>query len=339
MARKFDYLLYMGRFQPLHLGHINTFNKAFELADKVIVMCGSAYQPRTPKNPWTVKERWEMIRKALPNIDPNRVVYTFSYDYLYNDQRWVEEVQSRMKALTFPGDKIGIIGCKKDASSYYLDLFPQWELVEMDKVNIHHATNVRICYFEDLNLESMNALHPATIEYLKEFKKTPEYDLVKAEYDHISKYKAGWKESPYPPIFFTVDAVVIQSGHVLLVKRNAQPGKGNYALPGGFLDPNEYVLDGVIRELREETKLKVPVPVLKGSIKGNKIFDHPDRSLRGRTITNAFFIELVPGPLHEVKGGDDAEKAVWIPLADIDGLRDKLFEDHADIISYFLGGI
>ena len=69
----------------------------------------------------------------------------------------------------------------------------------------------------------------------------------------------------------TVDAVVVQSGHILLVKRGDMPGKGLWALPGGFLNQEETMLDGAIRELKEETKIKVPVPVLKGSIKESTI--------------------------------------------------------------------
>jgi bifunctional NMN adenylyltransferase/nudix hydrolase len=80
----------------------------------------------------------------------------------------------------------------------------------------------------------------------------------------IEKYKESWKAAPFPPTFVTVDAVVVQSGHVLLVKRKAMPGAGLWALPGGFLNQEETLLDGAIRELKEETKIKVPVPVLKG---------------------------------------------------------------------------
>jgi bifunctional NMN adenylyltransferase/nudix hydrolase len=162
-----------------------------------------------------------------------------------------------------------------------------------------------------------------------------EWEILCSEYDMVKRYKEAWKAAPFPPTFMTVDAVVVQSGHILLVKRGDMPGKGLWALPGGFLNQEETMLDGAIRELKEETKIKVPVPVLKGSVKDSKTFDAPNRSSRGRTITQAFFIDLGMGELPKVKGSDDAEKAFWVPFNEL--VQEKFFEDHAHIISHFLG--
>ena len=142
---------------------------------------------------------------------------------------------------------------------------------------------------------------------------------------------------PYAPTFLTCDAVVVQSGHVLLVKRGANPGKGLWALPGGFVNQNERIQDACMRELREETRLKVPLPVLHGSVKNKEVFDHPDRSLRGRTVTQAFYIELPPGKLPQVKGGDDAASAKWVPLAFV--REEEMYEDHYHILTHFLGDL
>jgi bifunctional NMN adenylyltransferase/nudix hydrolase len=134
----------------------------------------------------------------------------------------------------------------------------------------------------------------------------------------------------------TVDAVVEQSGHILVVKRRAEPGKGLWALPGGHLEEFETLNDGVIRELREETKIKVPDPVLRGSIHNTRMFDDPYRSNIGRVITYAAHIKLAGDTkLPKVKGADDAEKAVWLPIGMIK--EDMFFDDHFHIINYFLG--
>jgi bifunctional NMN adenylyltransferase/nudix hydrolase len=122
-----------------------------------------------------------------------------------------------------------------------------------------------------------------------------------------------------------------------MIKRRAEPGKGLWALPGGYVNANtdKSVLDAAIRELREETGIKVPEPVLRGSIKDNRVFDAIDRSPRGRIITHCFKIELPDGPLPRVKGQDDAEKAKWVPIAEV--RSEECFEDHYEILQHFLG--
>jgi bifunctional NMN adenylyltransferase/nudix hydrolase len=136
-------------------------------------------------------------------------------------------------------------------------------------------------------------------------------------------------------MFITVDAVVVQSGHILLIERKAQPGKGLMALPGGFLDANETLKSAVIRELREETRIKVPAPVLAGSITKTQVFDDPYRSARGRTVTHAYLIELKGDKLPKVKGGDDAAHAFWVPFAEVK--PEMMFEDHFHIIQALVG--
>jgi ADP-ribose pyrophosphatase YjhB (NUDIX family) len=170
-----------------------------------------------------------------------------------------------------------------------------------------------------------------------EFKNTSEYEQIIREREFVANYKKQYASLPYPPIFSTADSVVIQSGHVLMIKRRAEPGKGLWALPGGYVNAttDKSVEDAAIRELREETMIKVPAPVLRGSIKRSKVFDAIGRSPRGRIITHAFHIELPDGELPKVKGNDDAEKARWVPISDVKS--EECFEDHYEILQHFLG--
>lgn len=162
-----------------------------------------------------------------------------------------------------------------------------------------------------------------------------EFHDIASEWQMIDDYKKSWEAAPYPPTFVTVDAVVTNAAHVLLVTRGAAPGRGLLALPGGFLDPGEKIKDAALRELKEETGIKVPVPVLRGSIVNSGVFDDPNRSARGRTITHAFHIKLDEPDLPAVKGGSDAARARWVPLGNL--RRDQLFEDHYDIIETLVG--
>jgi bifunctional NMN adenylyltransferase/nudix hydrolase len=176
-----------------------------------------------------------------------------------------------------------------------------------------------------------------TFDFLMSFKETAEYEQIIREREFVANYKKQYASLPYPPIFSTADAVVIQSGHVLMIKRRAEPGKGLWALPGGYVNANtdKSVEAAMLRELREETMIKVPAPVLKGNIVRSKVFDAIDRSPRGRIITHAFYIQLPDGDLPKVKGSDDAEKARWVPIAEV--RSEECFEDHYEILQHFLG--
>jgi bifunctional NMN adenylyltransferase/nudix hydrolase len=343
--QNFDYLVFIGRFQPFHNGHCEVLAKALRLARKVIVLFGSAKRPRTIKDPWTVAERAVMVSACFPGeTEDGRILFGSMIDRLYNDQQWAAGVQAAVaEAIGRDGGgaspKIGIIGHSKDRSSFYLRLFPQWEQVEAPNVAGLSATDIRRYYFEREDLLVKSAVPKPAAEFLASFRQTPMLPGLVAEHEFIKAYKAQFAGLKYPPVFVTADAVVVQSGHLLLVRRGAQPGAGLWALPGGFLHQDERIVDGMLRELREETRLKVPEPVLRGSIRGEKVFDHPDRSLRGRTITHAFLIELADGPLHPVKGGDDAAKARWLPIAQVVEMDEEFFEDHLDIVRYFLGSV
>jgi bifunctional NMN adenylyltransferase/nudix hydrolase len=177
----------------------------------------------------------------------------------------------------------------------------------------------------------------STYDFLSQFKDSPEYEQIIREREFVENYRKQFASLPYPPIFSTADAIVIQSGHVLMIRRRAEPGRGLWALPGGYVNAltDKSVEAAAIRELREETMIKVPAPVLRGNIKDSRVFDAIDRSPRGRIITHAFKIVLPDGELPRVKGNDDAEKARWVPIAEVKS--EECFEDHYEIIQHFLG--
>ena len=349
-AKNYNFLVFIGRFQPFHKGHLSVVEKGLEKAEHLIVLCGSAHQPRSSRNPWTVAEREAMIKNAVPAHNRGRIHVAPLMDIVYNDESWVRNVQATVNGLVTAHHglphvkpKVGLIGHSKDHSSYYLNLFPQWGAENVDNYEGVSATPIREAFFsaEDGNAFTHENLARAqlpesVLNSLQNFVGTEFYGQVKGEHDFVAKYKQAWSAAPYEPTFVTVDAVVVQSGHVLMVERKARPGKGLLALPGGFLDSGEKLVDACLRELREETRLKVPAPVLKGSIKAQEVFDDPFRSARGRTITHAFYIELEPNKdLPKVKGGDDAKHAMWVPLADLDPT--KIFEDHYFIIQQLTG--
>lgn len=339
-VEKFDYLVFLGRFQPVHIGHVEVIETALKLAKQVIVVVGSANQPRTIKNPWTAPERINMIRES---INSDRISYTSVPDQQYNDQRWVASVQLAVQnVMSNRGwtdkTRVGIVGHHKDESSFYLKLFPQWELVDHEMNETINATDLRALFFEQKHVKYLQSIMPpAAYSFVETFRKTDEFSRLVREHSMIAAYRKAWAAAPYAPTFLTTDAVVVQSGHVLLIERKSAPGEGLLALPGGFVNQSERLVDAMVRELREETRLKVPDPVLRGSIAATEVFDKPDRSLRGRTVTFAYLIQLAPGKLPVVKGDDDARRACWVPISEL--REDNMFEDHFAIIQRMLGTV
>lgn len=340
--------VYVGRFSPPCIHHIDTILEGLKIAEYVLVIIGSADSPRTIKKPFTADERYNMMFDAIEaqvGNDVHRVKFAYQRDYLYNDSRWISEIQKRVEdardLLAKKSKRIALLGCQSDESSWYLNKFPGWEknFMPIKKAACGldmHATAVRnnLFYTGDI-LEDY--LDMPVVKFLEKFRDTDEYKALKEEFEILNDYKASWSVAPYPPIFVTVDAVVHKAGHILLVKRKDSPGRGQWALPGGFINPSERIFDACIRELYEETSIDLPKAMVRGSHRRSEVFDHPDRSLRGRTITHAFFFEIVEkdAALPKVKGNDDAEVAKWFPLHKIEGMRDNMFEDHFDIISFF----
>ena len=325
----------IGRFQPFHDGHEALISKAFEISDRVLVLIGSKNSAQSIKNPFCYETRKNMIESA--GFNRNRLMVSGIDDFEYNDVLWASNVRNEVSKYSFPNEIVTLVGYSKDETSFYLQIFPEWNFRDVGELEGGiSATDVRKDYFEG-NRYDRNISNSTKI-FMESFRNQKTFKILKEEYDYVKEYKKQFESLPYPPVFVTTDAVCTQSGHILLVERGKDMGIGTFALPGGFLDANgdSSLLNCVIRELREETGLKVPEKVLKGSVVSTRAFDAKNRSLRGRTITHAFLIHLDDTlELPRVKGSDDARKAFWYPLSKLDEVQ--FFEDHRSIIREMTG--
>ena len=353
---QYDYVVYVGRFQPFHVGHLETLNQALEAGKNVIIVIGSANAAETPVNPWSALDRQDMITEVVAQIGNDfsalhRVHYIHAEDRLYNMNKWISFVQTKVEDIA-KGGSIALIGHDKGDNPYSLkNLFPAWGWVDTGAYvktgsKVVSATKVRELLFEGHLDYTESNLPPEIYASLQEYVTTPEFTLQQAEYIHIINEEKVVERTPHGMTFYTTDSLVVQSGHVLLVKRGEHPGKGLWALPGVHVDHNERTAEASRRALIKETNLKVPEKVLKGSLEGMEIFDHPDRSLRARltqtrarTVSVAYYYQLdSTQPLPKtVRGGEGIDKAWWFPLSQVRKMRNQLFEDHADIIDFFIG--
>jgi bifunctional NMN adenylyltransferase/nudix hydrolase len=333
-----DVMVFIGRFQFFHNGHLAVMRHALGRGRRLIILIGSSRQARSERNPLKFEEVCETILGAFEPEDRRRITLIPLIDR-YNDVEWTRDVQAAIDGESKTGERICLIGHAKDRSSYYLRMFPQWDSIVAPDHDGISATPIRAAYFEDADAaldRFAGHLPPNVADFLHRFAGTPIYRALAEESRFIRDYRRKWAAAPYPPTFVTADAVVVQSGHVLLIERRNNPGKGLLALPGGFVEQTERIKDAMIRELREEARLKVPAGFLEGSIRAMQMFDYPYRSARGRTITHAFLIMLAgdPAGLPKVRGGDDARRAFWLPIASVD--PERMFEDHGHIIQTML---
>lgn len=345
--KKYDLLVFIGRFQPLHRGHQEVIERALSLSERVLVLIGSANQARDTRNPFTYEERAKLINGIYPEVITRPLE-----DHTYNDSAWISEVQQHAKKVLIGGEKncwdprawqpngladynVGLIGCNKDHTSYYLKMFPDWANEAIEFVDPINATAIRNRMFEgtlDQKQFEVAVVPVSVYDFMKAFQDTEDFEKLHDEFMYLENYKEDYGNGP----FLTADALIQVGGKILLIKRGKEYGHGLLAMPGGFVNHTETFLNAAIRELREETNLRVPAPVLRGSIKRTFVADAPNRSARARLVSQVYHIVLENDvKLPEVRGGDDADEAMWVDISDL--RKRDFFEDHYHIIKLMLG--
>ena len=134
----------------------------------------------------------------------------------------------------------------------------------------------------------------------------------------------------YPRPAVTADCIVMTKEaepKVLLIQRGDEPFKGSWAFPGGFMNMDENTEQCAIRELEEETGLRVSVIHQIGA------YSKVDRDPRGRTVTVAY-LAIIDKPI-AVTGQDDADNAEWWPLVNLPNLAFDHFEIIQDAIKLY----
>ena len=310
--------IFIGRFQPVHDGHMHAIGIASTQVDKLYILIGSANQCRSVKNPWTFQERKQMLQLRLHSARIRNYEIIPLNDYQYSDTQWMADV--RATAEHYQMGTPTLFGHFKEGNDY-LRWFPDWKFKDIEQVYNIDATSVRSKMFLD-----EDPLMPET---------------VRGDYKFYLKEKELFKNYPFPETlnFNCSDAILECQGHVLLIQRKFSPGAGAWALPGGFRNQRETFLDCAIRELIEETNVRVPEKVLRGSIVKTELFDSTNRSFGIPRNTMAVYMRVSPNPdfsLPRANGADDAALCKWVPLTDaLNSI--EMYDDHAAIISKVTG--
>lgn len=334
--------IFVGRFQPLHIGHLSIISHMQKKYDHVIIMVGSANQRKSFKNPFSFELRKQWIEHNFSSIKQDTQLLSVLplNDFRYAEHKWEKALIDGVDFVTNPHDDIALVGYEKDDSSYYLSSFPNWSFDEVPlKINIDATTIRKDWYASKLTAlaNTSQFLPKDVLSYL--INHQPYFDLLLKEHEFQQADQKRFEDYPYPETLklCTSDAVAICDDKILLIKRGNVPGKGCWALPGGYVNANETFLQGGLRELFEETQIQLPKGFcLNDAVVGEKLFDDPKRCFGITRVTVGFLIKLplIDGKLPGVKAADDAVEAKWVSYGDIKNL--KMFDDHNDIIDHFL---
>ena len=328
--------VYIGRFQPVHAGHIATMRAVLERGDWLLILLGSAQRSRSWKHPFTASERAGFIRRALGPLAA-RVRFAPLPDRLYDDTHWAKTVRARVAetAAELGNPTVVLTGFPKDRTSTYLEWFPEWAaepgglVCAADGYSIN-ATEARRALFlgegvlEDFGAQEMAAVqdwmkaNPDTAAWIAE-----EARMVERQSQALTRGSVAWGHVIAVP---RVEVAIFGARGVLMVRRSASPGKGLWSLPGTQMEDYERASQAVGRVLRDLGIESHEVIEQKRAV-----FDHPDRCDCGWVRSDVFAYTLLATP--RINGS----QWTWMPLDRLDPTL--ICDDHVEIIAGMATGL
>ncbi len=250
--------LFIGRFQPLHLGHVSVIEKALAEVDSLIIGIGSAEKHYTADNPFTYEERKSMIERSISGhykIVPIPDINDYS--------KWVDHVVQIAGEFDAVYSGNAIVGELFQKKSYTVK--PIVETLYISSTAIRDMMARRSegwkKYMPDAVVSSIECI------------------------DGIERVRKLYKHyiNPVP----AVDLVIKYNGGIVLIER----GDGKIALPGGFMEFGESAESAAVREAKEETNLDVKLEKLLG------VYSAPDRDPRTHVISITYVATSIGGQL------------------------------------------
>ncbi|WP_456830421.1 adenylyltransferase/cytidyltransferase family protein [Deinococcus sp. UYEF24] len=218
-----DTAVLIGRFQPPHRAHLALIRQALESAEKLVIVLGSARSARTVRNPLSDAERAGLIAQMLAGqgIDTGRVRLEAVPDFFYNLPLWVQAVRRAVGT-----ERAVLHGFEKDASSFYLRLFPDWTLAPPGFQSELNATDVREAMYGGDWQAVERGVTPQVLAGLRAFADTPAFAELLADRQAI---RALAQRGPIR----CAGVLLVAGSHILLRRRTERPGLGLWAIPEG----------------------------------------------------------------------------------------------------------
>jgi bifunctional NMN adenylyltransferase/nudix hydrolase len=312
--------LIIGRFQPLHNGHVSLIERSLEENDKTIVVVGSINKLPDFKNPFTAEERIQFIRDRFEGliIVPMKDCPT--------DDEWESNVIALVNNIEENPANVTLYTNPKDEQWYREHLV--YPVKVLDDVNIS-ATQIRHAWYTN-SLWTVESLLPDGIQkYLEEH-----HDVVRLidEYHGTMESMKAKEEghpfgNPMEPVSF---AVIVQGDKLLVGKRKGFRGKGQLGLLGGYLQNTETTLDGCMREVLEESDVDLASLLATGRAKCiTRAIEENIDDIGTRTLgVNYLFVIHPEEELELNPDGEETESLEWVDLTDVLHEKTLLFFNH-----------
>lgn len=237
--------MFIGRFQPIHNGHLSVIENAMKEVDHLIIGIGSADKHHTDVNPFSCGERRKMIESSVGG-DYSIVEIPDKN----NDPLWLDFVEAHA----------GDFDVVYSGNSHVIGIFePAGYEIKIPREKI---------YVSSSTVRDMMARGAKWRKYVP----NPAVEII----DGIKgeeRVRLLYKQyiNPIP----AVDAIIEYGNGIILIERK----DGKYALPGGFVEFGESAESAVVREVKEETGLDFKISRLVG------VYSDPKRDSRNHVIS------------------------------------------------------
>jgi bifunctional NMN adenylyltransferase/nudix hydrolase len=299
----------IGRFQPPHRAHLALIRQALESAEELVLVLGSARSARTVRNPLTDAERAGLIAELLgkQGVDLRRVRLEAVPDFFYNLPLWVQAVRRVVGA-----ERATLHGFEKDASSFYLRLFPDWGFAPPRFQSGLNAGDVREALYAGDWQAVERAVTPEVLAGLRKFADTPAFAELLTDRQAI---QALAQRGPVR----SAGVLLVAGNHMLLKRRTERPGLGLCAIPEGrdTWDAARSVTRLLSRKLLESEEFRSRVLNAAGRTPG----------LDWQTEVTLYTLpqRVPPGP-----------GAKWVALSALQRVPETFFADHAQGVTALL---
>lgn len=327
--------LIIGRFQPLHNGHLALIAEARKQADQTLVLIGSSKQLPDFKNPFSYEERLGLLTQCLPRGEDLSV---YGLPDQHDDDEWIQEVVARVNQLEEDPTEVAVFCGQKDEEFYRKSfLYP---VINVDKEICCSATAVRTAWYDNTLWTVEEFIPEVTKKFLENHK---DHDRLSVEYSTTTE-SAQQKKEGHPfgnPVEVVSFAVIVKDTKVLLGKRGGPRGDGQWGLPGGFIHHDENTLDGCLRETHEEMGFNLKELIVSNCAQcfAQSVEENLDNlGTRNIGINYLFVIK----PEHELEVKVDQVETTdykWVPLKEI--LEDSflLFYNHNLVVKRLISKI